>query len=109
MIWRSHINSTLVGLVSGPGVLVHLWAALLTALSDGCLRSIHSDDAGNGTTVSKQLEVVCSRHCRFSEQMSQAALLGFGELILQGCPPARIVASLIARTLPSSTFSTMRS
>jgi len=53
MMWRSHINSCLVGLVSGSGVSHHLWPALLIASSDGCLRGFDSDDAGNEDDRSK--------------------------------------------------------
>jgi hypothetical protein len=31
----------------------HPWPALLTALSDGCLRGFDSDDAGNGNDRTK--------------------------------------------------------
>jgi hypothetical protein len=61
MIWGSQINSPLVGLVSGSGVLLHSRPALLTARSDGCPRSTDSDDADNGLTVAKPFTVVCRR------------------------------------------------
>ena len=60
MIGGSHYQLRTVGYgQQAEGVGSTLGLRFFTALSDGCLRDVEIDDAGNDVTLSKQFRVVC--------------------------------------------------
>jgi hypothetical protein len=55
MILDSHESSPVWLMVSGSGVLLHAWPALTPHESDGCLRRVDVDYAGNGMKLAETI------------------------------------------------------